>query len=239
MGDGSGTQNAPESSTSSKGDGKVLGPRLVRKTGIGAPKQKLDLSSVFGGDDSGDESTGGSRHVQLTKITEEDKAAELQKREQALANARRLAATMSGLGTTPAAAAAATAAAAIAASQTSSQPSTQYTSSLDRVPTSKAEIFSYPVDWKIVDMHDIVSTRVSPWVAKKVLEMLGEEDQDLIQYICSLVQSHSPAQGVADALRDLLDDETDDFVCKLWSMVIYETLQAQKSGPSGGAGMSS
>ena len=61
----------------------------------------------------------------------------------------------------------------------------------------------------------------------------GEEDKDLIEYICGMVESHSPAKGVADSLHDLLEDETEDFVCKLWSMIIYEVLQAQKQQGAG------
>eukprot|EP01123_Difflugia_compressa_P001378 TRINITY_DN11581_c0_g1_i1.p1 TRINITY_DN11581_c0_g1~~TRINITY_DN11581_c0_g1_i1.p1 ORF type:complete len:245 (-),score=72.47 TRINITY_DN11581_c0_g1_i1:281-1015(-) len=95
---------------------------------------------------------------------------------------------------------------------------------VDQIPTEKEELFSFKIDWQVIDKHDIVEGKMRPWVAKKISEFLGEEEITLIEYICKKLTDHSPPQDIVDQLQLVLDDEATVFVIKMWRMLIYSML---------------
>ena len=38
--------------------------------------------------------------------------------------------------------------------------------------------------------------RIKPWVNKKIVEYIGEEEPTLTEFICQKVMSHSPPQSI-------------------------------------------
>ena len=62
---------------------------------------------------------------------------------------------------------------------------------IERIPTSKEELFAYPIDWKAVDA-DFVNQRIKPWVDKKIIAYLGEAEATLSNFICEQVLEHRP-----------------------------------------------
>ena len=51
--------------------------------------------------------------------------------------------------------------------------------------THREELFAYPIDWEVLDRHDIVRGPMQQWVTKKIAEYLGgvEEDDSLTEFI--------------------------------------------------------
>lgn len=47
---------------------------------------------------------------------------------------------------------------------------------------------SYPIDWPLLKQHDIIETRIRPWVVKKVVDYLGEEVPDFIDFVLRSVE---------------------------------------------------
>ena len=69
---------------------------------------------------------------------------------------------------------------------------------IERIPTSREELFAYPIDWKAVDA-DFVNQRIKPWVDKKIITYLGEAEATLSNFICEQVLEHKPpAKILAD-----------------------------------------
>jgi RNA-binding protein 25 len=66
-----------------------------------------------------------------------------------------------------------------------------------------------------------------PWITKKVIEYLGEEEKVLIDYICKKITEHQPPQEIQNQLSFVLDEETEIFVLKMWRLLIFEMLRAQ------------
>ncbi|KAG5857876.1 hypothetical protein ANANG_G00024040 [Anguilla anguilla] len=99
---------------------------------------------------------------------------------------------------------------------------------IEKIPTAKPELFSYPLDWAIVD-STLMERRIRPWINKKIIEYIGEEEATLVDFVCSKVMAHSTPQGILDDVAMVLDEEAEVFIVKMWRLLIYET-EAKKIG---------
>ncbi|XP_034018025.1 RNA-binding protein 25b [Thalassophryne amazonica] len=99
---------------------------------------------------------------------------------------------------------------------------------IEKIPTAKPELFSYPLDWSMVDTT-LMERRVRPWINKKIIEYIGEEEATLVDFVCSKVMAHSSPQSILDDVAMVLDEEAEVFIVKMWRLLIYET-EAKKIG---------
>ncbi|CAL8316985.1 unnamed protein product [Boreogadus saida] len=99
---------------------------------------------------------------------------------------------------------------------------------IEKIPTAKPELFSYPLDWTMVDAT-LMERRVRPWINKKIIEYIGEEEPTLVEFVCSKVMAHGTAQGILDDVAMVLDEEAEVFIVKMWRLLIYET-ESKKIG---------
>merc|ERR1711902_478905 len=114
---------------------------------------------------------------------------------------------------------------------------------IDKIPTDKAALFEFVIDWDLVD-NQLMEKRIRPWVNKKISEYIGEPEPTLTDFICSKVLAGSPPDAVLEDVRMVLDEEADVFVVKMWRLLIYE-IESKKfkasagSESTGGAGTGS
>lgn len=99
---------------------------------------------------------------------------------------------------------------------------------IEKIPTAKPELFAYPLDWSIVD-STLMERRIRPWINKKIIEYIGEEEATLVDFVCSKVMAHSSPQSILDDVAMVLDEEAEVFIVKMWRLLIYET-EAKKIG---------
>lgn len=99
---------------------------------------------------------------------------------------------------------------------------------IESIPTAKDELFAYPLDWNIVD-QSLMDKRIKPWVNKKIVEYIGEEEPTLTEFICQKVMSKSIPQNILNDVAMVLDEEAEVFVVKMWRLLVYET-EAKKLG---------
>jgi len=102
---------------------------------------------------------------------------------------------------------------------------------IEQIPTEKAELFAYEIDWDVIDQNKIVQTKMRPWVTKKIVEYLGEEEGTLIEYICKKISEHKKPQEILEQLSLVLDEEASVFVVKMWRMLIFHCIE-YKTMPS-------
>lgn len=93
---------------------------------------------------------------------------------------------------------------------------------IEKIPTEKEKLFSYDVKWFLVDQH-LIDRRVTPWLKKRIVEYLGEEEATLIKYICKKIIEKSSPESILKDITVILDEEAQVFVIKLWRLLIYET----------------
>jgi len=99
---------------------------------------------------------------------------------------------------------------------------------IERIPTEKSSLFAYVIDWSVVDAG-LMSSRIQPWISKKIIEYIGEEEATLVEFICSKIMSKSDPEKIHEDISMVLDDEAEVFVMKLWRLLIYE-IEAKKAG---------
>lgn len=112
-------------------------------------------------------------------------------------------------------------------SAAASQKPVDIKSIADSIPTTKEGVFAAPVDWGALDRAGprMLST-LGTWVGKKVAELLGEEEPSLIEFVVGKLKEHTGAQDMLQELREVLDEEAEGFVLRLYRTVLYETKKA-------------
>ena len=47
----------------------------------------------------------------------------------------------------------------------------------------REELFAYEINWQVVETHNIIQAKMRPWIVKKIIEYLGEEEKTLTEFI--------------------------------------------------------
>merc|ERR1719362_1815342 len=95
------------------------------------------------------------------------------------------------------------------------------------IPTAKEELFSFPIDWTVVDSQQLLEKKVRPWLCKKMVEYLGDAEDVLIDFILKKLAEHASASEVLEELEQVLDEDGEIFVVKLWRFLVFEVLRTQ------------
>jgi hypothetical protein len=93
---------------------------------------------------------------------------------------------------------------------------------IDKIPKSREQIFAYPMKWEYLD-DAMIETRIKPWIAKKVVLALGEQEPDLTTFICECVKKRSDPKKLVLDLSMVFDEEAESFITKMFRLIIYET----------------
>jgi len=224
--------------------------RKIQKLDYTEEELLLQSSSALAGDDEDDDEDFDGKYKKRNKGNLEADKAKIAAVAAAQAAAKAAAAASKGKGSTvtgavdPLAAAAASAAliaqehaAKLAASAKQIMPLQQMDPNskerlkmlVDQIPTTREELFAYPIAWNVVDHCNIAETVMLPWVAKKTEEYLGEEEESLTSFIIDNIKGHCQPSKLLEELSMVLDDDSEQFTLKIWRMLIYHTLLRSSS----------
>ncbi|CAF3189269.1 unnamed protein product [Rotaria socialis] len=101
---------------------------------------------------------------------------------------------------------------------------------IESIPTKKEDLFTFALDWSLLDPN-LMEKRIKPWVTKKIVEYIGEEEPTLTDFICTSIMSKKSADSILADIRVVLDDEAEVFVVKMWRLIVYE-IEAKRHGLS-------
>lgn len=74
--------------------------------------------------------------------------------------------------------------------------------SVPPVLQDREELFAYEINWQMVETHNIIQSKMRPWIVKKIIEYLGEEEKTLTEFILTkLGQRATPQVCVCASLR--------------------------------------
>lgn len=101
-------------------------------------------------------------------------------------------------------------------------------SMVDNIPESSEELFALPVAWEFLT-EDIVEDRIKPFITALIMEYLGIQEDELIQFVETFIREHKPPQELVSELEMTLDEDAVIFTQRLWRLLIFET-ERQKGG---------
>ena len=84
------------------------------------------------------------------------------------------------------------------------------------MPKSKDDVFAYEISHERLAEHSVIERIVRPWVAKKIKEYLGVEEEAMIRLVLNHISNRLTAQALLDKVAPILDDVAESFVLKLW-----------------------
>lgn len=99
---------------------------------------------------------------------------------------------------------------------------------VESIPADRDELFNFKIDWSQLD-DSLMEKRIKPWINKKIIEYIGEEEESLNEFICAKIQSQTPPEQLLKEVHIVLEEETELFVKKMWRLLVYET-EAKRLG---------
>ena len=104
------------------------------------------------------------------------------------------------------------------------------------VPRDRDAVFSSPIDWEGIfnpsrggGVKSTVIKSLTPWLVRKVKDYLGSYDRELVEYILRRVRLRTDPFELITDLRQYIDDEADELVKQIWSVLVFETARKQHS----------
>lgn len=102
---------------------------------------------------------------------------------------------------------------------------------MSKIPKSMDDLEKYKVKWEYFDVAGkSVHDKILGWIGKKIKEMMGEEEPSFSDFIFQELLSHKPPHEFIENLKDVLDEDTENFVIKLFGVIIYETERIMNGG---------
>lgn len=93
---------------------------------------------------------------------------------------------------------------------------------------NRDELFVYPIDWGVIERAGIIASTMRGWIVKKVAEYLGEEEESLTAFIVGKLDANCRPAELVQELSMVLDEDAEQFVLKLWRMLVYYSLKGQQ-----------
>lgn len=93
---------------------------------------------------------------------------------------------------------------------------------VESIPADRDELFAYKIDWDQLDAT-LMEKRIRPWINKKIIEYIGEEEPSLNDFICNKIQNKTGPEQLLKEIEVILENEAELFVKKMWRLIIYET----------------
>ncbi|KAF9432780.1 hypothetical protein BGZ76_010328 [Entomortierella beljakovae] len=96
---------------------------------------------------------------------------------------------------------------------------------IQSIPADAQGLWNWPIQWQYVfeDNSHILSGKIRPFASKKVVELLGVQEDELTNFVVEHIRQKKPPQELVDELRNALDEDADVLVMKIWRMLIFET----------------
>ncbi|KAG0338911.1 hypothetical protein BG004_007038 [Podila humilis] len=100
---------------------------------------------------------------------------------------------------------------------------------IQSIPADAEGLWKWPIQWQYVtedtnnNGSSVIRDKIQPFVAKKVVELLGVQEDELTSFVVEHIRKKQPPQALVDELRNALDNDADVLVMKTWRMLIFET----------------
>jgi hypothetical protein len=104
------------------------------------------------------------------------------------------------------------------------------------VPSDRDALFGQQIDWDNIfnssrggGARSPVIRSLASWLVRKVKDYIGSYDRELVEYILRRVRLRTDPLELITDLRQYIDDEADELVKQIWSILVFETVRRQHS----------
>jgi len=106
------------------------------------------------------------------------------------------------------------------------------------VPLDREALFHYPIDWDSLfntsrggGKASPVMRTLMPWLVRKVKDFVGSYDKELVEYLMRKIRLRADPLDLITDMRQYIDDEADEFVKEIWTILVFETIRKQHVPP--------
>ena len=89
------------------------------------------------------------------------------------------------------------------------------------------DLFAFKLNWQMLIDYRVIDSVCKPWIAKKMVDYLGAEEQTIIDLVLRLLKAQSSDSIMREKMEAILDDESADFVEKLWRLMVFEQMKIE------------
>lgn len=93
---------------------------------------------------------------------------------------------------------------------------------INDIPIAADKLFSHNISWEYIT-EDIMEDHIKPFVTTLIIEYLGIQEDELIDFVVALLKEHKQAQDLISELEITLDEDAVTFTQRLWRFLIFES----------------
>lgn len=88
------------------------------------------------------------------------------------------------------------------------------------IPMDATKLFAWEVRWSYI-RPELLDREIKPFVEKKVVDLLGIQEDFLVDVVITALKEQKPATELISQLSKILDDDAEGLVKKIWRLVVY------------------
>lgn len=93
-----------------------------------------------------------------------------------------------------------------------------------QIPRSMQALVSSSINWEAYDnAQPKIGVKVGKWVSGQIEKLLGQQEDTLLNFVQGELNKHSTPAAMLNELSPILDLEGEEFVLKLYQIVIFES----------------
>lgn len=93
-----------------------------------------------------------------------------------------------------------------------------------QIPRSMQTLTTIPINWEAYDAgQPKIGQKVGKWVSGQIERLLGQQEATLLNFVQGELNKHSAANAMLNELGPILDLEAEEFVLKLYQIVVFES----------------
>jgi len=95
------------------------------------------------------------------------------------------------------------------------------------VPQNKKDLWLFAIDWDKLSKSVVLERNIRPWLELRSDEYIGGVEEKFIALVEKKLLSRSHPDKIIKVLKQLLDDDSEEFVVRLWKKLVLEYLKLE------------
>ena len=89
------------------------------------------------------------------------------------------------------------------------------------------DLWQFVIDWDKLSKSTVLERQIRPWLEEMSNEYIGGVEQKFIALVEKKLLSRSHPDKIIKIMKQLLDEDSEQFVIKLWKKLVLEYMKLQ------------